>query len=118
MEVVNPAGAFGIIGVSLRAAWGATRAGRGMRFAPAHCTDMRDSAPVVRVLVRPGTNPRRPAVIARWVRWLLPAALLIVSEVTPDTVTADDDDITLDADDVDTGPLAIASAIQKALAKP
>jgi hypothetical protein len=79
---------------------------------------MREGAPVVRVLVRPGTNPRRPAVIARWVRWMLPAALLIVSEVSPDALPGDDDDvITLDADDVDAGPLSVASAIQKALVR-
>ena len=78
---------------------------------------MRERAPVVRVLVRPGTNPRRPAAIARWVRWMLPAALLIFSDVTPDALPGDDDVITLDADDVDAGPLSVASAIQKALVR-
>jgi hypothetical protein len=79
---------------------------------------MRESSPVVRVVVRPGTDPRRAAAIARWVRWLLPAALLVVSGASPGAPFPPlEDVITLDADDLDTGPLAIASAVERALAR-
>ncbi len=68
---------------------------------------------VVVVVVKQGAGPSRLAAVLRWVRWLLPAALLIVAP-TP-LVRADTDDvITLNADAVDSSPLAVADAIVKA----
>jgi hypothetical protein len=88
--------------------------GTGMERPGADCTGMSESGPVVVVLVRPGTPARRSASIVRWVRWLLPAALLVVSGVPLDPPQTDDL-ITLDADDPESGPLSVADAIGKAL---
>ena len=85
-----------------------------MEVLDAHCTDMSESGPVVVLLVRPGTPPRRSASIVRWLRWLLPAALLVVSRV-PMEPPQDDEVITLDADAIESGPLSVADAIGKAL---
>jgi hypothetical protein len=70
---------------------------------------MHARAPVV-VVVRPGSSPRRTAVIARWVRKLLPAAYLLVAPVAilPDPGP---DAITLDADEIVSGPLSLASQL-------
>ncbi len=54
-----------------------------------------------------------PVALLRWIRWLLPAAMLIVSPVP--LVRADVDDvITLVADAVESSPLAVADAILRA----
>lgn len=74
---------------------------------------MTDRTPVVVLLVRPGTSPRRSANLLRWLRWLLPAALLVVSQVPPGPADAADV-ITLDADSVESGPLSLADALAKA----
>ncbi len=72
----------------------------------------RDS-PLV-VLVRPGG---RAGVVLRWLRQLLPGALLVVA--TPATVVDPRWDlITLDADDDATSPLAIAVALAKERHRP
>ncbi len=68
---------------------------------------------VVVVLVKPSTSARQPAILLRWLRWLLPAALLVVSQ-TPITTLDPDDVITLNADAVESSPLAVADAIVKA----
>jgi hypothetical protein len=74
---------------------------------------MRDRNPVVVLLVHPETSPRRSANLLRWLRWLLPAALLVVSQVPlgPSEAT---DVITLDADAIESGPLSLADALDKA----
>ncbi len=74
---------------------------------------MRSGPPVVVVLVKPNTPARQPATLLRWLRWLLPAALLVVSR-TPIEIPDVDDVITLNADAVDSSPLAVADAIVKA----
>ena len=86
---------------------------------------MKDRVCTVVVVVSPETNPRRSAVLLRWLRWLLPAALLVVSNASlalpqegdDDVITLDADAITLDADAIGSGPLSMASAIEKALSK-
>ena len=83
----------------------------------AHCIDMNDRARTVVVVVKPGTSPRRSATIVRWLRCLLPAALLVVTDAPLASAPGDDDVITLDADAIDSGPLSVASAIEKAAAK-
>ncbi len=56
------------------------------------------------------TSPRRSSEIMRWVRTLLPAALILVAS-KPLDVGGAEDVVTLNADDVDAGPLAVAAAI-------
>jgi hypothetical protein len=68
---------------------------------------------VVVLVVKPGSSARRSTRLVRWLRWLLPAALLIVSQ-KPLFPPGADDVMTLDADAVESGPLAVADAIVKA----
>ncbi len=49
------------------------------------------------LVVRPGTSPRRSSVILRWLRWLLPAALLVIAPA-PGPFGDLDQVITIDAD--------------------
>jgi hypothetical protein len=74
---------------------------------------MSDSVSTVVLLVRPGANPRRASEIGRWLRALVPAALILVSSV-PIAVQPDDDVVTVSADDVDAGPLSVAAALARA----
>ncbi|BDG02370.1 hypothetical protein [Anaeromyxobacter oryzae] len=74
---------------------------------------MSDRPPVVVLVVGPRTTPRRSATLTQWLRWLLPAALLVVSQVPLGTPESEDV-ITLDADSIESGPLSLADAIGKA----
>ena len=68
--------------------------------------------PTVVLAVRPGTSLRRSSRISRWVRALLPSALLVVSAAPPASTA--DDVITLDVDAVaDAGPLSVAAALAR-----
>lgn len=60
--------------------------------------------------MRPARSARRTAVVARWIRTLLPAAYLLIAPagVLPDPGP---DAITLDADEIVSGPLALADEI-------
>jgi len=69
--------------------------------------------PTVVVLVKPG-SAAPPAALLKWVRWLLPAAFLVVSQ-GPVIPTVSKDVIVLNADDIDAGPLTVADAIVKAI---
>ncbi len=71
-----------------------------------------DGVSTVVLVVSSGTNPRRPAEIMRWVRALVPAALILVSSA-PMSVPAGDDVITVNVDDVDAGPLSVAAALAR-----
>ncbi|HET7755419.1 MAG TPA: hypothetical protein VFK85_16055 [Anaeromyxobacteraceae bacterium] len=68
----------------------------------------------VYVLVQAGRRPGAAKKIMRWVRALLPSAVLLA---TPGALpTAEDDDavvVSIDADDVVSGPLALADAIAR-----
>lgn len=59
------------------------------------------------VAVRAG-DPRRAREVLRWVRWLLPAAILLVGPAPSPEV---DEVITIDADAVQSGPLSVADAL-------
>lgn len=72
---------------------------------------MSDRVSTVVLVVRPGANPRRTSEIRRWIRALVPAALILVSSV-PLAATSDDV-VTVSADEVDAGPLAIAAALAR-----
>ena len=66
------------------------------------------------VSLRPGASPRRAGEVARWIRVLVPAAILLVgSAIPPPSFGGGDADevITIDVDAVQSGPLAIADAI-------
>jgi hypothetical protein len=78
---------------------------------------MNERARTVVVVVRSETSPRRSASIVRWLRCLLPAALLVVTDAPLALASGDDDVITLDADAIASGPLSVASAIEKALSR-
>ncbi len=59
------------------------------------------------------TSPRRSSEIMRWIRALVPAALILVSSAPLAPPSPDDDVVTLSADDVDAGPLAVAAALAR-----
>lgn len=75
--------------------------------------DMNAGPRVVVVVVKQGAGVSRIAAVLRWIRWLLPATFLIVSP-TPLARADVDDVVTLNADAVDSSPLAVADAIVKA----
>ncbi len=76
-------------------------------------------------------NRRRARAIVRWARALVPAAVLVITpppstiegsdDVVSDDVASDDvisdDAITVDADEVASGPLSLADAIARAVAR-
>lgn len=64
------------------------------------------------LVVRPGASPHRATEIRRWIRALMPAALILVSSV-PIDVGPTDDVVTISADEVDAGPLAVAAALSR-----
>ncbi|HEY6098123.1 MAG TPA: hypothetical protein VIW03_01745 [Anaeromyxobacter sp.] len=74
---------------------------------------MSEARPTVIVRVRPDTSPRRAAEILRWIRCLLPAAMLVVTQAPPPAPPYDDDVVSIDADDVESGPLSIAAALAR-----
>lgn len=74
---------------------------------------MSQGDPTVVLLVKPETSPRRSSRVARWVRVLLPTAVLIVASA-PLPPTLGDDLITLDVDAVaDAGPLSLAATLAR-----
>lgn len=70
-----------------------------------------DRVSTVILVVRPGANPRRAREVRRWIRALVPAALILVSSVP--LPAAPDDVVTVSADEVDAGPLAVAAALAR-----
>jgi hypothetical protein len=74
---------------------------------------MSEKPPVVVVLVKSGTTMRQRATLLRWLRGLVPAALLVISQ-TPIGPMDSAGVVTLSADTIEAGPLAVADAILKA----
>ena len=70
------------------------------------------SQETVVVLVRSGTSPRRAGEILRWLRRLLPTALLVTAPAAPPLAAAADV-LTIDADAVES-PLSLAEALARA----
>lgn len=62
------------------------------------------------VAVRSGSRPGRAAEVRRWIRLLLPAAILLVGAPAPPAGEADDV-ISIDVDEVQSGPLSLADAL-------
>ncbi len=75
---------------------------------------MTQRRPTVVLIVRPTTDRSRRRQLLRWLRLLLPAAMLLVSEVPLADITDSDSVITIDADAVDSGPLSLADSIARA----
>ena len=72
------------------------------------------------VVVRPGRQSGASDVVLRWLRLLLPAAVLLSAPAAMPG-DADDEDtiiISVDADDVASGPLSLADAIARARSRP
>ncbi|ACG74680.1 conserved hypothetical protein [Anaeromyxobacter sp. K] len=69
------------------------------------------------VIVRRGASPRRLAAVLRWVRALVPAAVLVVDPGAGPLPSresrwdGDDEVIVIDADDIASGPLSLAAAL-------
>jgi hypothetical protein len=74
---------------------------------------MSEERPVVVVIVHPTTGLQKSRQVLRWLRWLLPAAMLILSETPLNTVGGTDRIITIDTDSVESGPLSIADALTR-----
>lgn len=75
--------------------------------------DVSKAEPTVVLLVKPETSPRRSSRVLRWVRALLPTAVLIVASA-PLPSSGDDDLITLDVDAVaEAGPLSLAATLAR-----
>lgn len=56
--------------------------------------------------------------VARWIRVMLPAALLVIAPVGAPVPDVPEDAISLDAQDTDSGPLSVADALVRAAAGP
>ncbi len=66
------------------------------------------------------TSPARDAhvkTLARWVRAMLPAALLVIAPVGAPVSQLPGDVIALDVQDVDSGPLSVADALVRAVSR-
>ncbi len=84
-----------------------------MRRPRARCTRMPEDGRRLVVAVRPGSKPGRSGEVLRWIRRLLPAAILLVG--TPALPPADADEvISIDVDAVESGPLSLADALVRA----
>ena len=80
-------------------------------------SSMRVVRRMVLVVRATDASRRRVRAVARWARALVPAAALVITPF--DGFRADpseDDAITIDADEVASGPLALADAIARAMA--
>jgi len=74
------------------------------------CQDMEEASRTTVIVVRGGTNSSRSSEIRRWLRVLLPTALLVMSPAVAPFGEAYDV-IIVDVDASDPGPLALADAI-------
>ena len=71
------------------------------------------------IVLEPGRLGGRLDVLARWARRLLPAAVLVVGPaVLPADIAGDAIVITVNADDVESGPLSFADALTRAPQRP
>ncbi len=71
-----------------------------------------DGVSTVVLVVRSGTSPRRSGEVMRWVRALVPAALILVLS-SPTAIAPSDDVVTVNVDEVDAGPLSVAAALAR-----
>lgn len=78
---------------------------------------MSEHVSTVVLLVRPGASPQRARELRRWIRALVPAALILVSSVPIEAGAAEGVVVTVCADEVEAGPLAVAAALARARAR-
>ncbi len=64
------------------------------------------------LVVGKGTSPRRSSEIMRWVRTLVPAALILVASA-PLALGPSDGVVTVNVDEVDAGPLSVAAELAR-----
>lgn len=72
---------------------------------------IRSSPRRVVVVVRPGSSQRRASEVLRWLRWLVPAAILLVAPAPLPPGDADTTTVSVDVDEVASGPLSVADAL-------
>jgi siroheme synthase (precorrin-2 oxidase/ferrochelatase) len=73
---------------------------------------MSENVSTVVLVVGKGTSPRQASEIRRWIRALVPAALILISSA-PLQGGAADGVVTVSADDLESGPLAVADALAR-----
>lgn len=73
---------------------------------------MKNGISTVVVVVRDARSERKAGEIRRWIRALVPAALILISS-TPIDLGPGDGVVTVSADDVEPGPLAVADALTR-----
>lgn len=66
------------------------------------------------MVLRMKSGTRQVATLVRWIRAMLPAALLVVAPLDGPVVDVPEDAITVDADAVRSGPLSLADAVMRA----
>ncbi len=77
---------------------------------------MADHPKRIVVLRAGGANPAGVSVLARWIRAMLPTVLLIVAPAGASAPETPDDAISLDAQEIESGPLSVADALVRAAA--
>ncbi len=75
---------------------------------------MADAPKRIVVLRAAGANPAGVKAMARWIRAMLPTALLIIAPGGTAQLDTPDDAISLDAKEIQSGPLSVADAIVRA----
>ena len=65
------------------------------------------------IMVDPPPDRRRLTEVLRWLRWLVPAAVLLVAPVPAADLCRGDDVVRLDCSDGIDGPLSIATALAR-----
>ena len=88
--------------------------GRNPPVAPEVLTDMTPSTPKLVIVVRPTADRRRLSQMLSWLRWLVPAALLLVAPARIPELP-DSDVIQLDCADGFDGPLSVARMLARHL---
>jgi general stress protein CsbA len=73
---------------------------------------MSQTGPTLVVIVHRAASPRRTGEIMKWVRWMLPAAMLVVARASAGW-SESSEVITIDADAVESGPLSLADALTR-----
>jgi hypothetical protein len=74
--------------------------------------DMREGGSRVVIVVHPGASRGRLGEVLRWIRWFVPTAVLLVGHVPP-VEAGGDRVISLDVDEVASGPLSVADALAR-----
>ncbi len=63
------------------------------------------------VVVRPESSRRRASEVVRWLRWLVPAAVLLIAPAPLPPSEVEAGTVSVDLDEVASGPLSVADAL-------